>query len=62
VRPPFEIFIFRFSIAFNLINHSGATSKASKMFVEIKQKLCANVPKGTPEQLCRVDYEQMKIK
>jgi len=38
------------------------SSEASRMFVKIKQNLCANVPKGDSQQVWCVDKEQFKIK
>jgi len=63
--PPFESFALSFCIV--LLKGSVVTqephlsSEASHMFVK-KQELCANVPKGAPQQLCCVDKEQFKIK
>jgi len=46
-----------------LINHSAATSsQASYTFVRIKQELCANMPKGAPQQPQCAGKEQFKIK
>jgi len=32
------------------------------MFVKMKEKLCANLPKGAPRQVWSADEEQFKIK
>jgi len=37
-------------------------SEVNHMLVKIKETLCANVPKGVPQQIYYVDKEQFKIK